>query len=268
MFGGQGRLVAVPTRFTPGIIDYNDMSARYLSGRALSEEAAKTWTAALAPFVSDSARPTILDLGAGTGRFAAIFAMSFDATIIGIEPSAGMLAEAARRDRPTNLIYLAGTAEQIPLADARCDLAWMSHVWHHVRDHQACASELRRVLRPGNHLLVRGTFGDRLDGFPTLFEFWPATRAICEQLPRLQETIDIFEANGFTLAQHRRVQQATAPPASANSPAGLSPVPIPRWHLSRTPSSVMGRRRSKRRLPTKCAPAPSSRRSNSWCSAR
>jgi SAM-dependent methyltransferase len=152
----------------------------------------------------------ILDLGAGTGRFAALFASSFNATVIGIEPSAGMLAVAAHGERPKNLIYLAGTAERIPLADASCDLAWMSQVWHHVRDHRASAKDLHRVVRPGGHVLVRATFGDRLDGFPTLFQFWPASQAICAQLPTLQETIDVFEASGFALVEHRRIQQVTA----------------------------------------------------------
>src|SRR5918996_3189640 len=197
-------------RFSPGIIDYNDMSARYQSGRALSAKAAKTWAAAVAPFVQDSASPRILDLGAGTGRFAALFASSFKATVIGVEPSTGMLAVGTRQDRPNNLMYLAGAAERIPLADATCDLAWLSHVWHHIRDHQACAHELRRVVRRGGHVLVRGTFGDRVDGFPTLFQFWPAARAICEQLPTTRQTVGVFEASGFTLAHNQRVQQETA----------------------------------------------------------
>ena len=197
-------------RFSPGIIDYDDMSVRYQSGRALSEEAAKTWSAAVAPFIQDSARPRILDLGAGTGRFAVLFAGSLEATVVAIEPSRGMLAFAARGERPNNLAYLAGAAERIPLADATCDLAWLSHVWHHIRDHQACADDLRRVLRDGCPALVRGTFGDQLDGFPTLFQFWPAARAICEQLPTTRDTIGVFEANGFTLAEHRKIQQQTA----------------------------------------------------------
>jgi hypothetical protein len=58
---------------------------------------------------------------------------------------------------------------------------------------------------------MRGTFGDRLDGFPTLFQFWPAARAICEQLPTLRDTIGLFEARGFTLARHRQIEQETAP---------------------------------------------------------
>jgi len=121
-----------------------------------------------------------------------------------------MLGVAARQEKPNNLVYVAGTAERIPLGDATCDLAWLSHVWHHVRDRQACADDLRRVVRHGGHVLVRGTFGDQLDGFPTLFHFWPSVRAICEELPTILETVRVFEASGFRLTQHQRIQQETA----------------------------------------------------------
>jgi hypothetical protein len=49
-----------------------------------------------------------------------------------------------------------------------------------------------------------------MDGFPILFRFWPGTRAICQQLPTIPATTAMFEANGFKLAEHRRVQQQTA----------------------------------------------------------
>jgi SAM-dependent methyltransferase len=109
-----------------------------------------------------------------------------------------------------NLAYVVGTAERIPLQDDSCDLGWLSHVWHHIRDRQACARELGRVVRRGGVVLVRGTFGDRLDGFPTLFQFWPTARAICAQLPTISETRLVFEASGFQLTEHRRVQQETS----------------------------------------------------------
>jgi ubiquinone/menaquinone biosynthesis C-methylase UbiE len=196
-------------QFSPGVIDYDEMSSSYEAGRALSEDAGKTWSAVLAPFVPRTAGARILDLGAGTGRFATLFAQSIEAQIIGIEPSTGMLA-VAREKRRKNLSYLAGAAERIPLAAASCDVAWLSHVWHHIRDRHACGRDLRRVMRREGHVLVRGTFGDQLDGFPTLFRFWPRTRSICQQLPTIPSTIAVFEANGFKLAEHRRVQQQTA----------------------------------------------------------
>ena len=198
-------------RFSPGVIDYDGrMSASYQSGRALSEEAASTWATIVAPFVRPIGSFRILDLGAGTGRFSTLFAQVFEAKVIGVEPSKGMLAVAYGGAKLRNLAYAAGAAECIPLRSQTCNLAWLSHVWHHIRDHQACGSELRRIVIRGGHVLVRGTFGDQLDGFPTLFRYWPATRTICQQLPTIQQTVSVFEATGFAVAEHRRVQQVTA----------------------------------------------------------
>jgi ubiquinone/menaquinone biosynthesis C-methylase UbiE len=198
-------------QFSPGVIDYDDRtSASYRSGRALSAEAAKTWSAVLAPFIQGTRCARMLDLGAGTGRFADLFARSFETKVVGVEPSIAMLAIAMREHERRNLAYVAGTAERIPLQDESCDLAWLSHVWHHIRDRQACARDLGRVVRRSGVVLVRGTFGDRLDGFPTLFRFWPAARAICGQLPTIRQTRLVFEASGFKLTEHRRVQQETS----------------------------------------------------------
>lgn len=199
-------------QFFPGVIDYRGrMSAGYPSGRALSSEAAATWAAIVAPFLRQRTNTRILDLGAGTGRFSELFARVFEAQVVGVEPSTAMLAAADGSAQPKRVAYVAGSAEAIPLRDQSCDLAWLSHVWHHIRDHQACARELQRILSPGSHVLVRGSFGDQLDGFPTLFRFWPGTREICQQLPTIQHTVVVFEANGFALTEHRRVDQVTAP---------------------------------------------------------
>jgi SAM-dependent methyltransferase len=197
-------------QFSPGIIDYDGpMSASYQSGRGLSAEAASIWAAIVAPFVERTAGARILDLGAGTGRFSTFFARLFEVQVIGIEPSRGMLLIANSGAKLSNLAYVSGAAERIPLRGQSCGLVWLSQVWHHIRDHQACASELHRIVSPGGHVLVRGAFGDQLDGFPTLFRYWPATRDICGQLPTIQQTLPIFEANGFAFAEHRRVRQTT-----------------------------------------------------------
>ena len=197
-------------QFSPGVIDYNGrMSASYQDGRSLSSEAASTWVAIVAPFVRRRTNTRILDLGAGTGRFSVLFTQMVGAQVVGVEPSKGMLAVGGAGAKLKNLVYVAGSAESIPLRSQSCDLAWLSHVWHHIRDHHACARELRRVVPRDGHVLVRGTFGNQLDGFPTLFRFWPATRKICQQLPTIQQTVQVFEANGFVLTEHRRVQQTT-----------------------------------------------------------
>src|SRR5918995_1192178 len=73
----------------------------------------------------------------------------------------------------------------------------------------ACVSELRRVVRSEGRVLVRGTFADRLDGYPTLFRFFPGARRICEDLPTIDETSAVFRGEKFTLEAHRRIQQRT-----------------------------------------------------------
>jgi len=197
-------------QFSPGAVNYDGhMATKYQSGRALSTEAARVWCAAVAPFIDGARRSRLLDLGSGTGRFARLFAQSFETEVIAIEPSIQMLAAAARGDRYENLAYTAGSAESIPLRDNSCELAWLSHVWHHVHKRHACARELRRVLGPRRVVLLRGTFGDSLDGFPTLFHYWPTARDICQQLPTIAETIAVFATYGFALIERRRIEQRT-----------------------------------------------------------
>jgi SAM-dependent methyltransferase len=197
-------------RFFPGVIDYEGaMSANYGRGRTLSTQAAGIWLENVAPFVPTAQRARILDLGCGTGRFSILFADAFQAHILGIEPSRCMLAAARSGAQAPNLAYAVGAAERIPVMDGSFDVAWLSHVWHHVRDREACVEELRRVLRRGGYVLVRGTFGDRLDGFPTMFCYWPAARDICAQLPTISETVLTFAARGFVQRDHRRVRQIT-----------------------------------------------------------
>jgi SAM-dependent methyltransferase len=197
-------------RFFPGVIDYDGpASANYHCGRTLSTQAADVWVQSVAPFVPTARLVRILDLGSGTGRFSTLFAEAFRAHVVGIEPSRRMLAAARSGGQAANLAYAAGAAERIPLMDESCDVVWLSHVWHHVQDREACVKELRRVLRRGGYVLVRGTFGDRLDGFPTMFQYWPTARDICRQLPTVAETVLTFAACGFVVLEHRRVRQMT-----------------------------------------------------------
>ena len=70
------------------------------------------------------------------------------------------------------MTYLAGHAAAIPVGDGQCGSAWLSTVIHHIPDLRACARELRRVLHPGERVLIRSAFPGRLDGI-TLFRFFP-----------------------------------------------------------------------------------------------
>ena len=182
------------------------MSRSYDAGRHLSNEAAAAWRVALRPYVAGAR--AVLDVGAGTGRFALLLAGSFDARVAAIEPARGMLSLAKTHAGHPAVVYAAGRAEELPLQGDRFDVALLSNVYHHIADKRRSADELRRVLRSGARVLIRGAFGDRL-GEITLFDYFPEARLVCEQFPTLDDAVTTFAASGFRLESVRRVVQTT-----------------------------------------------------------
>jgi len=179
-------------RFRAGTVRYEgSMSRDFDAARSLSAESAAAWRDALGPYLRN--RPALLDVGSGTGRFAVATADWFGAHVVGVEPARAMLDVAIRTGRHEAVRYLAGRAEHLPLRAGTVDAALLSNVYHHVVDRRACVSELGRVLRPGGRVLVRGAFAGRLDGL-TLFDHFPEAKAVCEQFPTLEETVETFAA--------------------------------------------------------------------------
>jgi ubiquinone/menaquinone biosynthesis C-methylase UbiE len=196
--------------FQPGSVDYDGaIAASYSSARSYSVETASLWTAVVEPFIAKARPATVLDVGCGTGRFSSLFAERFQARVIGLDPAVAMLRAATNARHRDNLFYAAARGEEIPLRDNCCDLAWLSQVIHHIKDRKACARELRRVLRPGGHVLIRGAFADRLDAFPTLLRFFPGTREFMLQFPTVEQVLADFRSAGFSLERTERIRQQT-----------------------------------------------------------
>ena len=186
-------------------VDYDKQSEVYDRGRTLPPEAIAVWMVSARRHVPDATR--ILDLGAGTGRFSAALAETFDADVYAVEPSAGMRDQA--QNKPHDLVHiLAGKAEAIPLPDASCDLAWLSNVVHHFDDLARAASELRRVITYGGTVLIRGAFGGV--PVPSLYRFFPGAQRIVDSMPTMPEVIDAFQAAGFASFHNEKVEQLLA----------------------------------------------------------
>ena len=190
--------------FVPGAVRYEGgMSRDFDAGRSLSPHALAVWRAALEPYLGDA--KAVLDVGSGTGRFAVLIAEWFGLAVIAVEPAAEMREVAARH---ASVFCIGGRAEALPLRDECAPAALLSNVYHHVADRPACASELRRVLRPHARLLIRGAFSGRLEGI-TLFDHFPEAKVVCEQFPTLEETVATFAGAGFRVETVGRVTQQT-----------------------------------------------------------
>lgn len=195
-------------------LDYDRAAESYARGRPLPRAAIEAWCDAVAPYLRTSGRAPILDVGAGTGWFAAAFAERFDRAVVAVEPSAGMRREAADGRRDPRLRYVAGAAGSLPLRPRTAGAAWLSTVIHHFPDLDGAARELARVLVRGAPVLVRSVFPGRLDGI-ALFRFFPAARRTADSFPSLERTLDAFATAGFALETLTIVPQVSAPTLAA-----------------------------------------------------
>ncbi len=97
---------------------------------------------------------TVADVGCGTGNAAVLLAPHVR-EVIAVDRSEPML-EAARQRLAgvTNVRFVAGELESLPLADASVDAVTCVLVLHHMEEPVAALKEMRRVIRPGGAALV------------------------------------------------------------------------------------------------------------------
>ena len=187
-------------------IDYDKrLHAVYAAARQMSPDASRTWMDVFARHVPET-RPLVwVDVGSGTGRMTPWLASTFGGPVHGIEPSDKMRAQAIADASHPAVTYAAGSAEDIPLPDASCDAALLFYVWHHVKDREAAAQELRRVVKRGGKLFVQANFSDRMPDtwwFRVVPEWLDVDRA---QFRSQEQVKADFAGAGWTLVAHDEV---------------------------------------------------------------
>jgi demethylmenaquinone methyltransferase/2-methoxy-6-polyprenyl-1,4-benzoquinol methylase len=89
-----------------------------------------------------------LDVATGTGAVAAEVIRRTGCTVVGLDQSREMLAEARRR-LPAGVELVEGDAEHLPFPDESFDALTFTYLMRYVDDPGAALGELTRVVRPG-----------------------------------------------------------------------------------------------------------------------
>jgi SAM-dependent methyltransferase len=178
-------------------------AAAFQAARQLPRDGLTGWRDAVARHLAPRPGMRLLDLGAGTGSWAAAFSDWFGIQVVAVEPSEAM------RARSSYPLVVAGHAGAIPLADASVDGAWLSTVVHHLPDLPAAAGELGRVLRPGAPVLIRSAFPGRHARI-TLFRFFPEAVRVLDGYPSVAQVAAAFATAGFGQDALEPVPQVSA----------------------------------------------------------
>ena len=132
-------------------LDFDPLAADYdrlrPTGRAWEELSART-----VALLGDFRR--LVDVGCGTGRFAAFAKARRGGRVWGVDPSAEMLRQARARTDARGIGWKQAPAERLPFTAGWFDAAHMHLVVHTLPDRPAALAEVARVLMPGGRIAV------------------------------------------------------------------------------------------------------------------
>jgi SAM-dependent methyltransferase len=102
----------------------------------------------------EAAGRDVLDIGTGTGSLARLLALA-GGRVTGVDPAAPLLEQARGLDAEAGVSveYRVATAEATGLPDGAFDIVTAGQCWHWF-DAPRAAAEVRRLLRPGGHVVI------------------------------------------------------------------------------------------------------------------
>jgi len=138
---------AMPVRFDPARYDawYDRPLGRYCLG--LEAEA-------ILHALDVQPGQTLLEVGAGTGRFAAA-AAERGAGVVAAEPDTNVAAWAARHRKARNhMAWVAARGQSLPFRNGRFDAVFTVTALCFASQHEAMVREMARVVRPGGRVVL------------------------------------------------------------------------------------------------------------------
>jgi demethylmenaquinone methyltransferase/2-methoxy-6-polyprenyl-1,4-benzoquinol methylase len=119
--------------------------------RVLSYGQDPYWRRFLVSCVEAGPGDRILDVATGTGAVARELVAQKGCSVVGVDQSPEMLAEARRRSKG-GIELVEASAEQLPFADGEFDGLTFTYLLRYVDDPAATLRELARVVRPGGSI--------------------------------------------------------------------------------------------------------------------
>jgi demethylmenaquinone methyltransferase/2-methoxy-6-polyprenyl-1,4-benzoquinol methylase len=106
------------------------------------------WRSFLVSRIDAGRESRVLDVATGTGLVARALVARYGCTVVGVDQSAGMLAEARRRANG-GTEFVEASADELPFRDGEFDALTFTYLLRYVADPAATLRELARVVRPG-----------------------------------------------------------------------------------------------------------------------
>lgn len=207
-------------------MNYDRLAADYAATRQVHPGI----MAQLAGAIRSTGAQAVLEVGCGTGNYAAALQAATPASVWGVEPSAGMLDYA----RAAGVMGCQGMAEALPFCAGAFDLVFTVDVVHHMQDVPRYFAEARRLLRGGG-LLCTATDSERIIATrQPLAVYWPQT--VASELERYHPIGRLrgwMDAAGFTDGREEEVEFAyglrDAEPYRRRAYSTLQRIPDAAW---------------------------------------
>ena len=182
----------------PAVKEFTKIAVDYDKGRR--GEDVGFWAGEAERFGGLGSGSRVLDLGCGTGTYTVGIAERTSATMCGLDPAMGMLAQARLKSMEVHWFNAVG--ENLPLRLGVFDCIFSSQVWHHITDRQGTADECGRVLQGGGVVIIRTISHEQLRE-KVVFTYFP--EILANQLrvyPSDEDFALYFGDAGFSSTEH------------------------------------------------------------------
>jgi len=176
---------------------FNKVSEEYDKGRV--SEDIWFWAGEAETLAHLDSSSLVVDMGCGTGNYGLDIQARTRATVIGFDPSAGMLKQA--KEKTPEFSVVQSVAEHMPFRGNVFDLLYAAQVWHHIIDKQEAANECYRILKRGGTKIAHTISHDQLNQ-KAVFKFFPEIRQNqLDVYPSDEAFKEYFRNAGFRLTE-------------------------------------------------------------------